>query len=342
MAQHFRLINEQQVRSLLPMTDLIAAMESALAKFSAGEVLQPVRSVLTVGPTKAYFGLMPAYIPRRPGGPRDADSASWGGSLGAKLVTVFGDNHKKHLPSHLATIVLLDPETGALLAMMDGRYITEARTAAVSAVSTRFLGRADASTLAIIGSGVQARSHLESYQHVRQLKEVRIWSPSAQSRQRFVDDMSPEYPIPIIAADSAESAIRGADLIVLVTSSPTPVIEDAWVSEGAHVVCVGACRPTQQEMPPMLVKRSRLYVDSRDAAVLEAGDIVRNIADGLFDASHIRGEIGEVVLGRVGGRKSDSDITVFKSLGMAVEDVVAADLVFRRASESGAGMELTL
>ncbi len=191
MAQHFRLINEQQVRSLLPMTDLIAAMESALAKFSACEVLQPVRSVLTVGPTKAYFGLMPAYIPAP-------------ASLGAKLVTVFGDNHKKHLPSHLATILLLDPETGALLAMMDGRYITEARTAAVSAVSTRFLGRADASTLAIIGSGVQARSHLESYQHVRQLKEVRIWSPSAQSRQRFVDDMSAEYPIPIIAADSAE------------------------------------------------------------------------------------------------------------------------------------------
>ena len=342
MAQHFRLLNEEQVRSLLPMTDLIAAMESALAKFSACEVLQPVRSVLTVGPTKAYFGLMPAYIPTPAWAPRDADSASWGGSLGAKLVTVFGDNPKRHLPSHLATIVLLDPDTGALVALMDGRYITEARTAAVSAVSTRFLGRADASTLAIIGSGVQARSHLESYQHVRQLKEVRIWSPSPQSRHRFVDEMSPEYPIPIIAADTAEAAIRGADLIVLATSSPTPVIEDTWVSAGAHVVCVGACRPNHQEMPPMLVRRGRLYVDSRDAAVLESGDIVRNIADGLFDASHIRGEIGEVVLGRVAGRTSDSDITVFKSLGMAVEDVVAADLVFRRAAESGAGTELTL
>jgi len=311
------------------MTDLVAAMESALAKFSACEVLQPVRSVLTVGPSKAYFGLMPAYIPAP-------------ASLGAKLVTVFGDNPKKHLPSHLATIVLLDPDTGALVALMDGRYITEARTAAVSAVSTRFLGRPEASTLAIIGSGVQARSHLESYQHVRQLTEVRIWSPSAQSRQRFVDEMRPQCPMPIIAADTAEAAIRGADLIVLVTSSPTPVIEDAWVSPGAHVVCVGACRPNHQEMPPMLVQRSRLYVDSRDAAVLESGDIVRNIADGLFDASHIRGEIGEVVLGRVAGRASDSDITVFKSLGMAVEDVVAADLVFRRAVESDVGMELTL
>jgi ornithine cyclodeaminase len=329
MAQHFRLLNEQQVHSLLPMQDLIAAMESALAKFSAKDVLQPIRSVLVVGPTKAYYGLMPAYIPSP-------------ACMGAKIVTVFGENHKKNLPSHLATILLLDPDTGMLQAIMDGRYITEARTAAVSAVSTRFLAKADASTLAIIGSGVQARSHLEAYQHVRQLKDVRIWSPSAHSRQRFVDDMSPSVNIPIRATDTAEQAVRGADLIVLVTSSPTPVIEDAWISEGAHVVCVGACRPNQQEMPPQLVKRSRLYVDSRAAAVVESGDVVMNIAAGLFDASHIRGEIGELVLGRIDGRQTPRDITVFKSLGMAVEDVVAADLVFRRAAESGAGTELTL
>jgi len=329
MAQHFRLLTEQQVASLLTMPDLIAAMESALAKFSARELLQPVRSVLTVGPTRAYFGLMPAYLPSP-------------ASLGAKLVTVFGENHKRGLPSHLATILLLDPETGALQAIMDGRYITEARTAAVSAVSTRFLANPDASTLAIIGSGVQARSHLEAYQLVRQLKQVRIWSPKPRSREQFVDDMSDHVPVPIVAAETAEAAVRGADLIVLVTSSPTPVIEDAWVSKGAHVVCVGACRPNQQEMPPALVARSRLYVDSKAAALLESGDVVMNIAAKLFDESHIRGEIGELVLGRVAGRASADDVTVFKSLGMAVEDVVAADLVFRRAVESGAGTELTL
>ena len=327
--QRFRLLTEQQVHSLLPMPDLIAAMESALAKFSAREVLQPVRSVLTVGPTKAYFGLMPAYVPTP-------------ASLGAKLVTVFGENHKRDLPSHLATILLLDPETGALQAIMDGRYITEARTAAVSAVSTRFLAKPDASTLAIIGSGVQARSHLEAYHLVRQLKEVRIWSPKQRSREQFVDDMSDHVPVPIVAATTAEAAVSGADLIVLVTSSPTPVIEDQWVSNGAHVVCVGACRPNQQEMPPGLVARSRLYVDSKAAAVVESGDVVMNIAAKLFDESHIRGEIGELVLGRIEGRRSAGEITVFKSLGMAVEDVVAADLVFRRAAESGAGTELTL
>jgi alanine dehydrogenase len=329
VAQHFRLLTEQHVHSLLPMADLIPAMESALAKFSSGEVLQPVRTVLTVGPTKAYYGLMPAYIPAP-------------ASMGAKLVTVFGENHNKGLPSHLATILLLDPDTGALIAIMDGRYITEARTAAVSAVSARFLAKAQASTLALIGSGVQARSHLEALQHVRQLKEVRVWSPRRQSREQFIADMSPRFGIPIHEAESAEAAARGADLVVLATASKTPVVESDWVEPGAHVMCVGACRPDQREMAPALVKRSRLYVDSRAASLVESGDVVMNIADGLFDKTHVRGEIGELVLGRVPGRTSDADVTVFKSLGMAVEDVVAADLVFRRASETGAGTELTL
>ena len=325
------------------MSDLIAAMESALAKFSSGEVLQPVRTVLTVGPAKSYYGLMPAYIPAPASrGPRDADLASWGGSMGAKIVTVFGENHKKGLPSHLATILLFDPDTGSLIAMMDGRYITEARTAAVSAVSARFLAKANASTLALIGSGVQARSHLEALTQVRQVKDVRVWSPRAQSRRQFIDDMSPRVAIPIRECETAQAAVAGADLVVIATASKTPVIESEWVSEGAHVMCVGACRPDQREMAPALVTRGHLYVDSRAAALVESGDVVMNIAEKRFDASHLRGEIGELVLGRAAGRASDADVTIFKSLGMAVEDVVAADLVFRRASETGAGTELSL
>ena len=311
------------------MSDLISAMESALAKFSAGEVLQPVRTVLTVGAAKSYYGLMPAYIPAP-------------ASMGAKIVTVFGENHKKGLPSHLATILLFDPDTGSLIAMMDGRFITEARTAAVSAVTARFLARPNASTLALIGSGVQARSHLEALTHVRQIKDVRVWSPRPQSRQQFIDDMSPRVPIPIHDCQTAQAAVAGADLIVLATASKTPVLDSEWVADGAHVMCVGACRPDQREMAPALVKRGRLYVDSKAAALVESGDVVMNIAEKLFDASHLRGEIGELVLGRVPGRTSDSEVTIFKSLGMAVEDVVAADLVFRRASETGAGTEMTL
>jgi alanine dehydrogenase len=329
MSQRFRLLTEQHVQGLLPMTDLIPAMEAALARFSAREVLQPVRTVLSVGPTHAFFGLMPAYVESPP-------------RLGAKLVTVFNRNLERGLPSHLATILLLDPETGALLAVMDGRYITEARTAAVSAVSARHLARPRAEVLAIIGTGVQARSHLEALAEVRPLREVRVWSPQAKSRERFVAEMTNRVPVPLRAEATAEAAVRDADLVVLVTASPTPVLDSAWVAPGAHVMSVGACRPDQREMDPALVARARLFVDSRDAALVESGDVVMGIADGRFAAGHVRGELGEVVLGRVTGRDSDEAITVFKSLGMAVEDVVAADLVLRRAIETGAGTELTL
>ncbi len=329
MSQHFRLLNEAQVKSLLPMPDLIQAMEDALARFSAGDVLQPVRTVLTVGPTHAYFGVMPAYMPQP-------------ARLGAKLVTVFGENESRGLPSHLATILLLDPDTGALEAILDGRYITEARTAAVSAVSARHLARADATRLAIIGTGVQARSHLEALVEVRRLTDVRVWSPRAASRERFVAEMAPHAHAALRATSTAEEAVRGADIVVLVTSSPTPVFDNAWVSPGAHVISVGACRPTQREMAPELVARARLYVDSRAAALVESGDVVMGIGEGRFTDSHIVGELGQVVLGRASGRMADADITVFKSLGMAVEDVVAADLVLRRAIETGSGAELTL
>jgi alanine dehydrogenase len=329
MAQRFRLLTEHHVASLLPPGDLIAAMETALAQFSAGEVQQPVRTVLSVGPQKAYFGVMPAYVTAPP-------------QMGAKLVTVFGDNHARGLPSHLATILLFDPDTGALVSVMDGRYITEARTAAVSAVSAKALARPEASRLAILGSGVQARSHLEALAEVRALADVRVWSPQARSRERFVTEMAGRVAVPVRACDSAEAAVRGADSVVLVTSSPTPVVDDAWVAPGAHVISVGACRPDQREMAPDLVARGRLVVDSRAAALVEAGDVVQGIREGRFDASHVAGELGEVLLGRISGRRSDAEVTIFKSLGMAVEDVAAADLVYRRAEDSGAGTVLEL
>jgi ornithine cyclodeaminase len=288
-----------------------------------------VRTVLTVGPTKAFFGVMPAYMPQP-------------ARLGAKLVTVFAGNEARGLPSHLATILLLDPETGALEAILDGRYITEARTAAVSAVSARHLARADAVSLAIIGTGVQARSHLEALREVRRLADIRVWSPRPASRDRFVAEMAPHARAELRAMNTAEDAVRGADIIVLVTSSPAPVFDEAWISPGAHVISVGACRPDQREMAPELVARARLYVDSRAAALVESGDVVMGIAEGRFTDAHIVGELGQVVLGRAPGRAAQAEITVFKSLGMAVEDVVAADLVLRRAVENGSGAELTL
>lgn len=318
------ILSEADVRQLLPMEALIPAMADALAAFSSGAVRQPLRTVIEVGASKAFFGVMPAFIP---------DS----GALGTKLVTVFGSNLAVGLPSHLATIVLLDSTTGELRGLLDGRYITEARTAAVSAVSTRLLARADASALAIIGSGVQAWSHLEALRLVRTLSEVRVWSPTAAHRERFAQEAEQKLSILVRPAASAEEALDGADLVALVSSSREPVARSAWIEDGAHVCAVGACRPDQREMDSDLVARARLFVDSRTGALAEAGDIVLPIAEGRITAAHIAGELGEVVSGRVPGRTSASEVTIFKSLGMAVEDVAAAHLAFEKAAARGLG-----
>jgi alanine dehydrogenase len=335
MAIRFRILTESDVKSVLTMDDLIETMASALKSFSTKRVEQPVRAVLSVDGNHAFFGTMPAYV-------RAGDSSA---SLGAKLVTVFEQNHAKGLPSHLASILLLDPETGALKALLDGRYITEARTAAVSAVSSRLLARQTAKSLAIIGSGVQARSHLEALSRVHTLKQVTVWSPNKAHRENFVAT----YPVSvpgqtpdISAVDHPGEAVVGADVIVLVTSSPEPVIENAWVKPGAHVISVGACRPNQREIDPALTARAKFFVDSRDAALVESGDLVMGIQEGRFGPDHVAGELGQLLAGTVEARTSDTQITIFKSLGMAVEDVMAADLAYRRAVEKNLGKEFQL
>ena len=301
------LLTESDVRELLAMPELIDCMESALRAFSSNQVVQPVRTVIDIADHHAFFALMPAYAASTP-------------ALGAKLVTVYHSNLEKGLPSHLGTIILLDPETGALDAILDGRYITEVRTAAVSAVSVKKLARKDSRALAILGSGVQAHSHFEALSRVAKFDEVRAWSPTRANLDGFASSIGAR------AMDSAESAVSGADVIVLVTASATPVIENEWVKDGAHVISVGACRPTQQEMDPALVKRSRLFVDSRAAAMKESGDVI-GAGEG-----HIVAELGEPI-----ARESPGEVTVFKSLGLAVEDVAAAHLVLTRARAQGKG-----
>jgi alanine dehydrogenase len=352
MPIRFRLLTETDVRAVLSMDDLIETMASALGQFSAGRVAQPVRTVIPVripgtggvgsGMTAApqsdareagLFALMPAHA---------GESAA----LGAKLVTVFGGNRAFGLDSHLASILLLDQETGALRALLDGRYITEARTAAVSAVSSRLLARPSASSLAIIGSGVQARSHLDALSRVHRLKSVSVWSPNQERRERFVAEVTADHAAAVAAPsmtalDHPGEAVVGADVIVLATSSKTPVIENGWVKPGAHVISVGAVRPTEREMDPALTARARFFADSREAALVESGDMVLGIKEGRFTSSHIVAEIGQLVNGEA-GRTNDTEVTIFKSLGLAVEDVTAANLALQRAIERGIGTELTL
>src|SRR5437588_4583992 len=315
-------LSEAVVRGVLSLPDLIETIESAVVAFSAGKDTQPVRTVIeTPG---GVFASMPASLGSIP-------------AMGAKLVTVFHGNTSKGLPTHLATIVLLDPQTGSLLATMDGRYITEVRTAAASAVAARHLALAEASVLAIVGSGVQARSHLELLPLVRKFSDIRCWSPTAINVEKLVSEFD---RLPVRSVASAQAAVEGADVITLVTASNAPVIQDSWVKPGACVISVGACRPTQREMDPALVARAILVVDSRAAALKESGDIVQGIREGRFDETHIAAELGEVAADPRRGRTNISQITIFKSLGMAVEDVAAAHLVYTLAMQMAKGAAL--
>ncbi len=323
------LLGEKDVRAMLSMDDLIPAMESALDRFSAGAVRQPLRTVVDIASRHAFFGVMPAFI----------DGAA--PALGTKLVSVYHSNLARGLPSHLATILLFDPETGALQAVIDGRYITEARTAAASAASAKHLARAGARVLAVFGSGVQARSHIEAIVRVRPIEEVRIWGRDPSHVDRLIDEMT-AVPVRLVRAASGRDAARGADVIALVTASREPVLFREWVGDGTHICAVGACRPDQREMDTALVKAARVFVDSRAGALAEAGDVVIPLKEGAIDEAHIAGEIGDVCGGRVAGRRTDAEITVFKSLGMAVEDVAAAHLAFERASERGLGRGIVL
>jgi alanine dehydrogenase len=289
-------MDEDAVRGLLRMDELIDAMRGALRDLSAGRVEQPMRLILPVAKHQGFFGVMPAY----------------GSALGAKLVTFYPNNKDTH--THHAMILLFRPETGEPLVTMDGRLITEMRTAAVSAVATDALAREDVSVLAILGSGVQARSHLEALRIVRKFQEVRVWSPrnAGEFARRFN----------VSAAASAKEAVRGADVIVVATSATTPVLLGEWLAPGAHVNAVGATRPNWRELDDEALRRARIYVESREAAMKESGDIIA--------AGKIFAEIGEVLADSKKGRQSGEEITLFKSVGVAVEDVVAADLVWRK------------
>ena len=290
-------LDENAVRGLLQMEELIPAIASALADLSSKKAVQPVRVVLPVADHSGFFGVMPAY----------------NGALGAKVVTFYPQNKDVH--THHGVILLFRPETGEPIAVLDGRLITEMRTAAASAVATDLLARRETNVLAIIGSGVQAASHLEALSIVRKFNKVRVWSP--RNAKAFAEAHG------VQAASTAEEAVRGADVIVVATSSMTPVLEGKWLSPGAHINAVGANRPTWRELDDDALAAAKMFVDSREAAMVESGDVIA--------AGQIFAEVGEVVAGVLPGRESEEEITLFKSLGAAVEDIAAADLVYRKA-----------
>lgn len=293
-------LDEEAVRARLRWDDLIDAMERALADFSSGAVIQPVRSILTLEERRRYVGIMPAVV---------------GDVMGLKFVTFYPVNAGTDRHTHNATIVLYATDTGLPLAVMDGRLITEMRTAAVSAAITRRLAPAECRVLALLGSGVQARAHLQALGRVRTFSEVRVWSRTPEHAQRFARELG------ATAVDRPESAVRGADVVVTATAAHEPILEGAWLKPGAHVNAVGSSRPDWRELDDAAMANV-VVVDSREAAAVEAGDV-------LIAKAPIYAEIGEIFAGLK--TVSPSATTVFKSLGLAVEDVAAAKLVAQAA-----------
>jgi ornithine cyclodeaminase/alanine dehydrogenase-like protein (mu-crystallin family) len=317
------VLGYDDVARLLPMNECIEVMEEALAALARGEMEMPLRYVFKPPSANGLMGLMPSYR----GGARPA--------FALKAINVIPDNPRlRGLDAHQGGVLLSDGETGEPVAFLNASAITEIRTAAVSAVATRALAREDSRELAILGAGVQARSHLEAMRTVRDFERVRIYSRTPEHARSLAEDGG------AAAVGSAEEAVRGADVLVTATSSPDPVLDRRWLKRGAHINAVGACLPHFRELDTRTVADAAFFTDRRESAENEAGDYVLALKEGAIEPGHIRAELGEVLAGSAVGRSAEDEITIFESLGIAIEDLAAADHVVRRARAEGVGIDV--
>jgi ornithine cyclodeaminase len=323
-------IDGATVRRLLPMERCIDLMADVLAGLARGNALNPLRSVVLTPWTKVPSALatMPAVLGDPP-------------SLGVKVISVFPGNHEAGIESHQGFVLLFEPEHGSPVALIDAIEITAIRTAAVSGLATRLLARGDAGDLAILGSGTQARSHLAAMRAVRPIGRVRAWSPHRDRLEAFVAEVA-SADVPVEAADSAEAAVTGADIVCTVTASAQPVLRGAWLAPGSHINAVGASQPGSRELDSEAVRMARLFVDRRESAMSESGDFLIPLREGVIDEAHIVAEIGEVAAGMAPGRGSDEEVTLFKSLGLAIEDLAAARWIHQQAVDAGAGTAIPI
>ena len=320
-------VNEAGVRRLLTMDVCVPLMRDALSALSRGDAVQPLRSLVRLPDGSGLLGLMPGYL----GDPQ---------SFGIKVVTVMPGNHGTPYDSHQGVVMLFAVKHGEPLAVMDASSITAIRTAAASAAATDALARPDAGDLALIGSGTQAHTHLAAMRTVRPLRRVRVWSRNRENAERFAREAETVAGVATEVASSAEEAVRGADLVCTTTSSREPVLRGSWLAPGAHVNAVGSCFPAARELDTEAVKRSRLVTDCRESCVKEAGDFLIPLREGAIEDSHLLGEIGDVFLEKLRGRTSPEDITVYESLGVAIEDLASAHAIHRGAVERGEGVWL--
>ena len=319
------VLSHGEVVDLLPIKECIPLMRDGLVALAAGKVHQPLRTIVRPPDAKGVMGLMPAYM--------SGDRAAFG----LKAICVFPGNPVKGLDSHQGAVLLFSAETGELLAMMSASAITAIRTAAVSGVATDLLARADASNLAILGSGVQARSHLVAMSEVRLIKRCRIVSRHIEHAQKFAEEMKPDFPFPLEAVETVEEALEGADLIVSATTAVEPIVRREWISAGAHLNLVGSSTPKTREVDSETIAAASLFVDRMESTINEAGDYIFAAREGVIGPNHVRAEVGEVLKGDKAGRTSLEEITCFKSLGLAIEDLFAAEHLYRKARELKVG-----
>jgi alanine dehydrogenase len=327
-----KILTREEVAQAVNMAEAIETVKKAFIQLSSGKAELPFRTQVPVERRQGVTLFMPAYL---------ADS----NALGAKIVSVFPDNQKKKLPTIHAAVIVVDAETGRPTAVMDGTYLTALRTGAASGVATDLLSRKDARTVAIFGAGTQSRTQLEAVCTVRSIAKVLVYDVAPGAAASYVEEMKKRgQPVPedIFAAESPQQAVSGADIICTATTSLEPVFNDSDLKPGIHINGIGSYTPEMQEIPAPTVVRSRVIVDSRQAVLAEAGDLIIPIGQGLISEKHIHGEIGELAAGRISGRESEEETTFFKSVGLAVQDVSVAAVVLRRASKLGLGLDVDL
>jgi ornithine cyclodeaminase len=319
------VLNHAEVEQLLPMSECIAAMEGAFTALARGEAHQPLRTIFRPPEVKGVMAMMPTFL----------EGAF--PLFGLKAICVFPGNAAIGKDAHQGGVMLFDGTTGELLALINASAITAIRTAAVSGLATRLLARSDAGDLAIIGAGVQARPHLLAMNCVRPLRRVRIASRDFQNAQKMAHEMQLQFPTLIEPVETVEAAVRGADIIVTATTSRNPVLQREWISPGAHINAIGTFSPRAREIDTATVAAASLFVDRRESALNEAGDYLIAAQEGAIGPEHIRADLGEVLTGAYSGRRSADEITIFKSLGLAIEDLAAAAHVYQKAQVINSG-----
>jgi ornithine cyclodeaminase len=322
------VLSHREVLELLPINECIARMRAALIALAAGEAYQPLRTIIRPPDAQGLMGLMPAYM---------SGGIAHQAAFGLKAICILPGNPAKGLDSHQGAVLVSSAETGELLAMMNASAITAIRTAAVSAVATDLLARMNASNLAIIGSGVQAHTHLMALSHVRSITRCRIASRRFEHAQEFAEEMRPDFSFVLEPVETVEQALEGADLIVTATTTAEPIVRRKWISAGAHLNLVGSSTPGAREVDSETMAAASLFVDRRESTINEAGDYLLAVRDGAIGPNHIRAEIGEVLKGDQPGRTSTEEITVFKSLGLGIEDLFAAEYLYHKAAEKKVG-----